>query len=80
MVEAEAELPEDPNNAGMGKFYKPQTPHGKAIVKMFHHFCDIAKRDANAIVVYFGVYSVAHLALSIKTTGRTLLPSGKNAI
>ena len=58
----EADQPEDPERAGTGKYYKPQTPNGKAMAKMFHRFCDLAKRDANAIVVYFGVYSVARLA------------------
>ena len=52
----------DPNNAGMGKFYKPQTPNGKAMAKMIRHFCDLAEQDASAIVVYFGMYSVARLA------------------
>jgi hypothetical protein len=62
MEEADGDQPEDPDNAGTGKFYKPQTPNGKAMAKMFHRFCDLTKRDANAIVVYFGVYSVARLA------------------
>jgi hypothetical protein len=43
MGEAEDGLPEDPDNAGMGKFYKPQTPNGKAMAKMFRHFCDLAE-------------------------------------
>ena len=62
MGEAEDEQPEDPDSDGTGKFYKPQTPHGKAMVKMFRCFCDLAKRDASAIVVYFGIYSVARLS------------------
>jgi hypothetical protein len=45
----------------MGQFYKPQTLHGKAMAKMFRHFCDLTKHDANAFVVYFGIYSVAYL-------------------
>ena len=61
MEDAENEA-EDPDNAGTGKFYRPQTPRGKNMAKMFRHFCDLPKRDANAIVVYFGVYSVARLA------------------
>ena len=32
------------------------------MAKMFRRFCDLPKHDANAIVVYFGVYSVARLA------------------
>ena len=62
MGEAEDGLPEDPDNAGTGKFYKPQTPNGKAMAKMFCRFCDLAEQDACAIVVYFGVYSVPRLA------------------
>ena len=31
------------------------------MAKMFCRFCNLAVKDANAIVVYFGVYSVAHL-------------------
>jgi hypothetical protein len=31
------------------------------MAKMFRHFCDLARQDANAIVVYFGVYSIACL-------------------
>ena len=54
--------PEDPDNAGTGKFYSPQTSRGKNMAKMFRRFCDLPKRDANAIVVYFGVYSAARLA------------------
>jgi hypothetical protein len=53
---------EDPEWAGMGKFYKTQTPNRKEMVKMFKRFCDLTDRDASAIVVYFGVYSEAHLA------------------
>jgi len=62
MEDAKEEDHEDLDNAGMAKFYKPHTPHGKAMAKMFRRFCDLPKRDANAIVVYFGVYSVARLA------------------
>ena len=62
MGEAEDDLPEDPDNVGMGKFYKPQTPHGKAMARMLCCFCNLAEQDANAIVVYFSIYSVAHLA------------------
>jgi hypothetical protein len=62
MGEAKDDLPEDPDNVGTGQFYKPQTPHGKAMAKMFRHFCNLAEQDANAIVVYFGFYSVACLA------------------
>jgi hypothetical protein len=62
MEEAEEGKPEDPDNAGTGKFYKPQTPRGKAMAKMFCRFCDLAKHDANTIVVYFGVYNVNCLA------------------
>ena len=62
MGEADNKQPEDLDNAGMGKFYKPQTPHGKAMVTMFRRFCDPAERDLNAIVVYFGMYSVARLS------------------
>ena len=32
------------------------------MVKMFKRFCDLTATDANAIVVYFGVYSKARLA------------------
>jgi hypothetical protein len=62
MGEADEDEPEDPDKAGMGKFYAPQTPRGKSMVKMFHRFCDLPKRDANTIIVYFGMYSVARLA------------------
>jgi hypothetical protein len=54
--------PEDPENAGNGKFYRAQTPNGKKMVKMFRRFCDLTDRDANVIVMYFGVYSKARLA------------------
>jgi hypothetical protein len=54
--------PEDPEQAGMGKFYKAQTPNGKNMVKMFKTFCDHTDRDANTIVMYFGIYSKASLA------------------
>jgi len=40
----------------------PQTPNGKAMAKMFRLFCNLAEQDANAIVVYYDVYSVACLA------------------
>ena len=62
MGEARVEEAEDPDNAGTAKFYKPQTPSGIAMAKMFDHFCDLPKRDANAIMVNFGVYSIARLA------------------
>ena len=32
------------------------------MVKMFRRFCDLTDQDANAIVMYFGIYSEAHLA------------------
>jgi len=54
--------PEDPENAGNGKFYKAQTPNGKTIVKMFRRSCDLTDHDADTIVVYFGKYIEAHLA------------------
>jgi hypothetical protein len=53
---------EDPENAGTLKYYKPQTPNGKIMVKMFCRFCDLTMKDANAIVIYFGVCAVKHLA------------------
>jgi hypothetical protein len=31
------------------------------MAKMFRRFCNLAKQDVNAIVVYFGVYSIARL-------------------
>ena len=40
----------------MGKFYRARAPNGKAMLKMFKKFCDLTNRDANVIVVYFGVY------------------------
>jgi hypothetical protein len=43
MGEAEDGLSKDLNNAGTGKFYKPQIPNSKAMAKMFHHFCDLAE-------------------------------------
>jgi hypothetical protein len=54
--------PEDPEQVGTGKFYKAQTPNGKKMVKMFKRFCDLTDHDANAIVMYFGIYSKACLA------------------
>jgi hypothetical protein len=33
------------------------------MAKMFCQFCDLPKQDANAIVVYFGMYSITHLAI-----------------
>ncbi|KAL3786440.1 hypothetical protein HJC23_011021 [Cyclotella cryptica] len=58
----EDDLTEDPEQARTGKFYVPQTPNGKAMAMMFRRFCDLAKWDANAIVVYFGIYSAPCLA------------------
>ena len=63
MGEADEGQPKDPDNMGTGKVYKPQTPRGKGMAKMFRRFCNLAKRDANTIVVDFGVYSVAGLAV-----------------
>jgi hypothetical protein len=54
--------PEDPKQAGMGKFYKAQTPNWIKMVKMFKRFCDLTDCDADMIVVYFGIYSEARLA------------------
>jgi len=54
--------PEDPVNAGTGKFYKAQTRNGKAMVKMFRRFYDLTDHNASTIVVYFGVYSKGRLA------------------
>ena len=62
MGEADEDEPEDPDKAGTGKFYVPQTARCKSMVKMFCQFCDLPKQDANAIIVYFGVYSVTRLA------------------
>ena len=62
MGEAGDEEAENPDNAGTAKFYKPQTPRCTAMAKMFRRFCDLPKRDANAIVLYFGVYSIVRLA------------------
>ena len=62
MGEADRGKPEDPDNAGTGKFYSPQTLRGKNMAKMLRQFCNLPKHDANAIIVYFGVYSVACLA------------------
>jgi hypothetical protein len=54
--------PEDPENAGNGKFYKAQTPNGKKMVKMFQRSCDLSDCDPNVIVMYFSVYSKARFA------------------
>jgi hypothetical protein len=35
MGDADEDEPEDPDNAGTGKFYTPQTPRGKSMAKMF---------------------------------------------
>ena len=43
MEDAEEEDHKDPDNAGRAKFYKPQTPRGKAMAKMFRRFCDLPK-------------------------------------
>lgn len=80
MGEAEDNQPEDNDNAGTGKFYKPQTPHGKEMTKMFCHFCDLAEQDVNAIVVYFGVYSFAHLATFQQDHRKDTFASGRNVI
>jgi hypothetical protein len=61
MEDADEDPVEDPENVGTGKYYEPQTPNGKAMAKMFRRFCDLPAKDANAIVVYFGVYSVERL-------------------
>jgi hypothetical protein len=62
MEDAGAVLVEDPENAGTRKYYTPQTPSGKIMARMFRRFCDLPKKDAHAIVVYFGVCSVKRLA------------------
>ena len=62
MEDADAEPAEDPENAGTLKYFTPQTPNGKIMAKMFRRFCDLPKKDANAIVVYFGVCTVKRLA------------------
>jgi hypothetical protein len=77
MEEADGDQPEDTDNAGTGKFYKPQTPNGKAMAKMFRRFCDLAERDANAIVVYFGVYSEGHLADFLHTHWKDTFTQGQ---
>ena len=48
---------EDPSDGQVGKTYTPRTEGGKAVAKMLRRFCRLAKADANAIIVYFGVYS-----------------------
>ncbi len=62
MEDMDGDPVEDPENAGTGKYYVPQTPKGKAMAKMFCRFCDLPAKDANAIVVYFGICTVEHLA------------------
>jgi hypothetical protein len=62
MEDADEDPVEDPENVGTGKYYEPQTPNGKAMAKMFRWFCNLPAKDANTIVVYFGVYSVELLA------------------
>ena len=57
-----SQAPEVPEWVGTGKFYKPQALNRKAMVNMFKKFCDLNDRDANAIVVYFGIYSKGCLA------------------
>jgi hypothetical protein len=62
MEDKDAEPVKDPENAGTHKYYKPQTPNGKIMAKMFCQFCDLPMKEANAIVVYFGVCTIKHLA------------------
>ncbi len=62
MEDADKDPVEDPENAGTGKYYVPQTPKGKEMAKMFRRFCDLPAKDAGAIVVYFGVSNVERLA------------------
>ena len=62
MEDEDGEPIEDPEDAGTLKYYTPQTPNGKIMAKMFRRFCDLPKKDANAIVVYFGVCTVKRLA------------------
>jgi hypothetical protein len=62
MEDADEDPVKDPENTGTGKYYVPQTPKGKEMVKMFRRFCDLPAKDAGAIVVYFGVYNVEQLA------------------
>ena len=40
----------------------PRTEGGKAMAKMLWKFCRLTKADANAIIVYFRVYSENRLA------------------
>jgi hypothetical protein len=47
---------------GTGKYYIPQTPKGKEMARMFCQFCDLPIKDANTIVVYFGICNVERLA------------------
>ena len=53
---------EDPSDGQAGRTYTPRTEGGKAMAKMLRKFCRLTKADANAIVVYFGVYSENRLA------------------
>ena len=58
----EEEEQEDPSDGQAGRTYTPRTEGGKAMAKMLRKFCRLTKADANAIVVYFGVYSKNRLA------------------
>ncbi len=58
MEDADNNPIKDPKNVGTGKYYKPQTPKGKAMAKMFRRFCDLPTKDTNTILIYFDVCNV----------------------
>ena len=53
---------DDPTVGHERKEYTPQTTKGREMTQMFRNFCDLPQSHANAIVVYFGVYTMDILA------------------
>ena len=59
---AEEPEDEDPTVGHAGKEYTPRTTKGREMAQMFRDFCGLPRSHANAIVVYFGVYTMDILA------------------
>lgn len=70
-------VPKDPEQVGMGKFYKSQTPNGKAMVKMFKKLCNFPYLVTN-IVVYFGVFIKGFLAEFLCTLWKDMFTQWQN--
>lgn len=71
---------EEPEKAGMGQFYKAQTPYGKDMVKMFRSFATLPRMMPMPLWFTF-VYTARVVSLSFSmSTGRIRSSSGKSTI